>query len=78
MGTIAVATACGNRARCARCVRAKNQSGCEQQRREEDKPQERAAETSLEREGRDHGGSLREVLRKTDGAVGLGDSGQRF
>ena len=75
---VAVAVASGNRASHARGVRAKDQSGTKKEGGEESGPQEQATESSLEREGHDHGRSVRDFLRKTDGAGELGGSGQRF
>ena len=61
MRALAVAAADGDRAGCAGCVRAEDQGGREKKRSEKDEPEERAAKASLEREGRDHGGSVRVV-----------------
>jgi len=74
----AVATASGDGAGSAGCVCAKDEGGGEQDRGEECEPQEDAAEERVEWHGRDHGGSLLWVGEKTDGAIGLGGSGQRF
>ncbi len=72
MRAAAVAAARGNGAGGAGCVRAKNQSGREEQRSEEDEPQERAAEASLEREGRDHEGECERRLEKNHWRSGIG------
>jgi len=78
MSAFAVATAGGNGAGCAGCVCAKHEGGREKKSGEKNEPQEGAAKARLKREGRDHEGSVRVAPKKTTGAVGLGDSGQRF
>jgi len=74
----AVAAAGGNGAGPAGCVRAKNEAGEKDERDEKNEPQERAAEAGLKREERDHGRSVKGFRKKTDGAAGLGGSGQWF
>ena len=78
MSALAVAAAGGNRASCAGRVCAEDQGGSKKKRGEKNEPEQCATQASLEREGRDHGGSVLAVREKTDGAEGLGGSGQRF
>jgi hypothetical protein len=78
MRTVAIATTGGDGASHARSVRAKNQAGTKKKRSKESEPQERATESGLEGEGREHEWSVGEDRKKTDGAGELGGSGQRF
>ena len=71
MSAFAVAAAGWNGAGRTRCVRAEDQGGREEKCSEKNEPEERATKAGLEREGRDHGGSVRVVYRKTTGANGL-------
>ena len=78
MRAVAVAAGGGNRTGRAGRVRAEDESRRKKKRSEKDEPQERAANAGWKREGRDHRRSVNGFRKKTDGAVGLGGSGQRF
>jgi hypothetical protein len=59
-------------------VRSEDKSRSKEKRGEECEPQECATDPHLDWERRNHGGSLWEERKKTDGAEELGGSGQRF